>query len=149
MEIKPWVIAVGILFILLCILLVIIVLLQQRGKGGMAGVFGGGGGGTGAEQIFGSSGVAPFMTKITAVLGAVFMAFALVLILIVAPPRRLTGSDATGGGQQGPPIPGMLSAETAEAPPAETQVPGETTATEEPATDVRTLLFDTSGTGGQ
>ncbi|MBD3286016.1 preprotein translocase subunit SecG [candidate division WOR-3 bacterium] len=150
MLIKPWVIAVGILFILLCILLAIIVLLQQRGKGGMAGVFGGGGGGgAGAEQIFGSSGVAPFMTKITAILGAVFMAFALILILVVAPPRRLGGTGAAGGEHPGPPIPGQFAAQTEETPATEATEPAETTATEEAPSDVRSLLFDTTSTGGE
>lgn len=77
-------IVVLVLHLLISALLIVVVLIQQRTKGGMAGVFGGGGGGGlgGAEQIFGSSGVAPFITRITAILGAAFMVTTLALLLI-------------------------------------------------------------------
>ncbi len=78
-------IVILVLHLLISALLIVVVLIQQRTKGGMAGVFGGGGGGGGlggAEQIFGSSGVAPFMTRITAILGAAFMVTTIALLLL-------------------------------------------------------------------
>lgn len=77
-------IAVLALHFLVSTLLVIVVLIQQRTKGGMAGVFGGGGGMGGAEQIFGSSGVAPFITRITAILGTAFMVTTFALLMLPA-----------------------------------------------------------------
>ncbi len=94
-----------ILHIALSLLLAVIVLIQQRTKGGMAGVFGGGGG-SGAEQVFGSSGVAPFMTRITAIMGAVFMLTSLLLVLFSAPANRAATSPREAGQtQQTAPIP--------------------------------------------
>jgi len=150
MQTRAWVIVVSIVFILMCVVLAIIVLLQQRGKGGMAGVFGGGGGGgTGAEQIFGSSGVAPFMTKLTAILGAVFVAFSLVLVLLVAPPVSAGRDSGEGSGvSQGVLIPGQNVGSTAQTEMVETepeQGPGQAPAE---TSDVRQLLFDTTGSGG-
>ncbi|MBN2378709.1 preprotein translocase subunit SecG [candidate division WOR-3 bacterium] len=142
-----WVIALAILFFLLCVILAVIVLLQQRGKGGMAGVFGGGGG-AGAEQIFGSSGVAPFMTKITAILGAVFMAFSLVFVMLTAP----AGYSGGGKGQQtrqiGPPIPGQRIGSAQQTQEVE---PEQGEASEQPTSDVvRQLLMDQdTSNGGQ
>jgi preprotein translocase subunit SecG len=130
---SAWIIAVIVLYLILCALLIVVVLLQQRTKGGIAGVFGGGGGGGGAEQLFGSSGVAPFMTKITAVMGAVFLAFCIFLVFISPNRKRVN----TGGTNVAPetqqvqptaPIPGLeTEGETIEeTQPAEqpTQVEG-------------------------
>lgn len=75
-------IVILVVHVLLSVLLIIVVLVQQRTKGGIAGVFGGGGGLGGAEQIFGSPGVAPFLTRITSILGAAFLVTSLVLVLI-------------------------------------------------------------------
>jgi preprotein translocase subunit SecG len=125
-------IVIFILHILLSLLLVVIVLIQQRTKGGVAGVFGGGGG-TGAEQLFGSSGVAPFMTRITAILGAVFLLTSLLLVLFSAPGRsvRRTPTPAAQP-QQTAPIPQPVEpAETEQEAPQ--QVPGQV------------ILPDTSG----
>ncbi len=99
-------IAIFVLHILLSILLIVIVLIQQRTKGGMAGVFGGGGGGGGAEQIFGSSGIAPFMTRITAILGGVFLLTSLLLVLF----------SGTAGGVSKVPVPSAQPQQTAPIP---------------------------------
>ncbi len=64
--------------VLIAIFLIIIVLLQQRTQGGMASVFGGGGG---AENLLGSSGVAPFLTKLTAILGTIFIFTSFLLVI--------------------------------------------------------------------
>lgn len=125
---SPWIIAVIILYLILCALLIVVVLLQQRTKGGMAGVFGGGGGGGGAEQLFGSSGVAPFMTKITAILGGAFLVFCVFLVFI-APGRKKVSSGGTAVPQETQqvqptaPIPGLQN---------ETEVIEETQPTEQP-----------------
>lgn len=124
-------IVIFILHILLSLLLVVIVLIQQRTKGGMAGVFGGGGG-TGAEQVFGSSGVAPFMTRITAILGAVFLLTSLLLVLFSTPGRGAQRAPAPTTQQQTAPIPQPVEpTETEQEVPQE--VPGQV------------ILPDTSG----
>lgn len=82
-------IAILIIHILLSLLLIVVVLIQQRTKGGIASVFGGGGG-TGAEQLFGSSGVAPFLTRITTILGTAFIVTSIVLLLISIPRDMIT-----------------------------------------------------------
>ncbi|MCK4231699.1 preprotein translocase subunit SecG, partial [candidate division WOR-3 bacterium] len=98
-------IAIFVLHILLSLLLVVVVLVQQRTKGGMAGVFGGGGGG-GAEQIFGSSGVAPFMTRITTILGGVFLLTSLLLVLFSGTAGSVSKAPAASAQpQQTAPIP--------------------------------------------
>lgn len=86
-----------VLFVLLCLLLIVIVLIQQRTKGGIASVLGGGGGG--AEQIFGSSGVAPVLTRVTAIFGAVFMFLSLVLVLLTGGLRPSPRAPVTGQSQ--------------------------------------------------
>jgi len=112
-------VAILVLHILLSVLLIVIVLIQQRSKGGMAGVFGGGGG-TGAEQLFGSSGVAPFMTRITSILGAAFMLTSLLLLLFATPIRR---SVPTGGQEQGGKDTTSTEVEQPETPPEESPQP--------------------------
>jgi preprotein translocase subunit SecG len=124
-------IVIFILHILLSLLLVVIVLIQQRTKGGLAGVFGGGGG-TGAEQLFGSSGVAPFMTRITAILGAVFLLTSLLLVLFSAPGRSAQRAPTLTTQQQTAPIPQPVEPAEAEQE-APQEVPGQV------------ILPDTSG----
>lgn len=69
------------LHLLVAILLVLIVLIQQPQKGGLGTIFGGG------ESIFGGSGAAPFMAKITSALAVAFMLTSLGLVLLSA--RRI------------------------------------------------------------
>ncbi len=125
-------IAIFVLHILLSLLLVVVVLVQQRTKGGMAGVFGGGGGGGGAEQIFGSSGIAPFMTRITAILGGVFLLTSLLLVLFSGTAGSISKAPAASAQpQQTAPIP--QSAQPAQGQEAPQEVPG------------RIILPDTTG----
>lgn len=128
-------IAIFVLHILLSLLLVVVVLIQQRTKGGMAGVFGGGGGGGGgAEQIFGSSGVAPFMTRITAILGGVFLLTSLLLVLF----------SGTAGGVSKVPVPSAQPQQTAPIPqPAQPAQGQEQEAPQE--VPGRIILPDTTG----
>ncbi len=109
-------IAIFVLHILLSLLLVVVVLIQQRTKGGIAGVFGGGGGGgAGVEQIFGSSGVAPFMTRITAILGGVFLLTSLLLVLF----------SGTAGSISKAPVPSAQPQQTAPIPQSAQPVQGQ------------------------
>jgi preprotein translocase subunit SecG len=128
-------IAIFVLHILLSLLLVVIVLVQQRTKGGMAGVFGGGGGGGGgAEQIFGSSGVAPFMTRITAILGAVFLLTSLLLVLFSGTAAGVSKAPAASAQpQQTAPIPQPAQPAQEQEQEAPQEVPG------------RIILPDTTG----
>lgn len=64
-------------YVLIAILLIGIILIQQRTRGGLSSLLGGG---TSIETIFGSSGIAPFITKATAVLAALFTLLAILLI---------------------------------------------------------------------
>jgi preprotein translocase subunit SecG len=73
--------------IVICFALVVSVLLQAGKGGGLAGAFGGQGGG-GGQAIFGGRGAATFLSKATAVLGALFLLTALMLAII---PRGTQG----------------------------------------------------------
>jgi len=70
------------LHILVSVVLILIILFQQPSKGGMGTVFGGG------ESIFGGSGAAPFMTKLTTGVAIVFVVTSLALVLISIPRRQ-------------------------------------------------------------
>jgi len=127
-------IAIFVLHILLSLLLVVVVLVQQRTKGGMAGLFGGGGGGGGAEQIFGSSGVAPFMTRITTILGGVFLLTSLLLVLFSGTAGSVSQAPATSAQpQQTAPIPQSAQPAQGQEQEAPQEVPG------------RIILPDTTG----
>jgi preprotein translocase subunit SecG len=70
------------LHILVSVVLILIILFQQPAKGGMGTVFGGG------ESIFGGSGAAPFMTKLTTGVAIVFVVTSLALVLLSVPRRQ-------------------------------------------------------------
>ena len=74
------------LHLVICFGLVVSVLLQAGKGGGLAGAFGGQGGG--GQAIFGGRGAATFLSKATAVLGALFLLTALMLAMI---PRGAEG----------------------------------------------------------
>ena len=71
--------------LLISVVLVLVVLVQQPQKGGMASIMGGG------ESVFGGSGAAPFMAKVTTGLAIAFMVTSLGLVLVAA---RLTRSNS-------------------------------------------------------
>jgi len=75
--------------VLICFLLVGAVLLQSGQGGGLAGAFGGQGG---AQTIFGGRGAATFLSKATAVLGALFLLSALTLAVVPRPGEGPTKS---------------------------------------------------------
>ncbi|GEM_PF-3656332 len=79
--------AIIVIYAIICLFLIGIILIQQRTRGGLSSVLGGGGGA--AETIFGSSGIAPVVTKATAVLGGLFVIFSFVMIFITSPRRYI------------------------------------------------------------
>ena len=65
-----------VLHVVVCIFLMLVVLLQAGRGGGMGIAFGGGGG---SQSVFGSSGGANFLTKMTAVCAFIFFANSMTL----------------------------------------------------------------------
>lgn len=57
------------LHVLACIFLILVILMQTGRGSGLAGIFGSSGGG----PVFGGRGAAPFLIKVTAALGIIFM----------------------------------------------------------------------------
>jgi len=60
---------IKVIHILVCIFLIVLVLLQPGKGGGLGSVFGGGS----SDSVFGSSGAAPFLTKLTRLLALIFV----------------------------------------------------------------------------
>jgi len=83
------IIAMSVLFVLICFLLVVVVLLQSGKGGGISGAFGIGQAG---QTIFGASGAGNVLTKATAVLGGAFMLFSLLLALMA----KVSGPSSGG-----------------------------------------------------
>jgi preprotein translocase subunit SecG len=131
-------IAILIIHVLLSLLLIVVVLIQQRTKGGIASVFGGGGG-TGAEQLFGSSGVAPFLTRITTILGTAYIVTSLVLLLISIPQGTVT-RRASGGAE---PVQDTVATDTTSVQPE-----GDGTESPQGILQLQPLLPETTTTGG-
>ena len=72
------------IYLLTVILMVVVILLQEPKEGGLStGI-----GGTGVENILGVRGAPTFFTKLTAVLGAIFLTLSLVLSLLNSPSAR-------------------------------------------------------------
>jgi preprotein translocase subunit SecG len=94
--------------LLVSVVLVLVVLVQQPQKGGMASIMGGSG-----DSMFGGSGAAPFMAKVTTVLAVAFMLTSLGLVLVgarlsrPAPTPRPTPAQPTPA-QPAQPQPGPL-----------------------------------------
>ncbi len=79
-------------YVLACLLLIVVVLLQQGKGGDIAAAFGGGG----TQAAFGARAGASLLTRVTTVLGTLFMAGALLLAIIGqrGPGSVLGGVDA-------------------------------------------------------
>ena len=60
---------IKVIHIIVCIFLIVLVLLQPGKGGGLGSVFGGGS----SDSVFGSSGAAPFLTKLTRLLALIFV----------------------------------------------------------------------------
>lgn len=73
------IIALTVLFVLVCFLLVVVILLQTGKGGGISSAFGIGQAG---QTLFGASGAGNVLTKATAVLGGTFMVISLLLAMI-------------------------------------------------------------------
>jgi len=113
--------------LVLCAIGIIVLVLLQQGKGAdMGAAFGSGSSGS----VFGASGSANFLSRLTAVLAAVFFAATLTLSLLATKARE--GTDAGSVMQQGAPssVPVPSSVPTAPssvptAPPSGGNVPGQ------------------------
>lgn len=64
------------IFVVVSVLLVFVILIQSSKGGGLAGTFGGM---DAMGSVFGGRGSAPFLTKITSILAAVFLLISLIL----------------------------------------------------------------------
>jgi preprotein translocase subunit SecG len=103
------------LYVLVCGLLVVTILLQQGKGGDIAAAFGGGGG---SQAVFGARSGATLLTRVTAVLAALFVIGALALTI-----WGTRGPRSVVGGLEAPaPAPAPAAASPAPAVP-----PGNTT----------------------
>src|SRR3954463_13735553 len=71
---------ITILHVIVCLFLVLTILLQSGKGGGMGGAFGGGN----AQTVFGGSGAASFLRKLTATSAAIFMVTSMLLAFIAS-----------------------------------------------------------------
>jgi preprotein translocase subunit SecG len=78
-----------VLFVIVAVLLILLVLVQNEEGEGLGGVFGGGGGST-----FGSRS-GNILTRVSSVLGGLFLALAFVMALLTRSPQR-SGVEAAG-----------------------------------------------------
>ncbi len=60
---------IKVIHIVVCVFLIVLILLQPGKGGGLGSVFGGGS----SDSVFGSSGAAPFLTKLTRLLALIFV----------------------------------------------------------------------------
>ncbi len=107
-----------IIHILVCIVLIVVILLQSSKGGGLAGAFGGAGGQAGA--MFGGTGAATFLSKVTRWLAVVFFLTCLGLWYTSRSDDMLpeTASQRVGREQRGPTVPAESA--PAEEKPADT-----------------------------
>ncbi len=83
--------------LLVSVILVLAVLVQQPQKGGMASIMGGSG-----DSMFGGSGAAPFMAKVTTGLAIAFMVTSLSLVLVSVRLGRTAAAPRPTPAQQQP-----------------------------------------------
>ena len=96
------------LHVVACIALILIVLLQKGKGASMGAAFGGT-----SQTIFGSTGAAPFLSKLTAAAAIVFMFTSLVLALMFG-----KGASSVMKGMSGP-VQGTSQTESVPSAPAE------------------------------
>jgi preprotein translocase subunit SecG len=101
---------VVLIHVIACIALILIVLLQKGKGAGMGAAFGGS-----SQAIFGSTGAAPFLSKLTAAAAVVFMFTSLTLALIFG--RGVSSSVMKG--VEGTQVPAAKQTPSAPSAPAE------------------------------
>lgn len=94
--------------VIACISLILIVLLQKGKGASMGAAFGGS-----SQTIFGSTGAAPFLSKLTAAAAIVFMFTSLILALMIG-----RGASSVMRGVGGP-APETTQSQSLPVPPAE------------------------------
>jgi preprotein translocase subunit SecG len=99
-----------------CLALIVIVLLQHGKGAGIGAAFGGS-----SQTVFGSTGAAPFLAKLTAVAAILFMVTSLGLTFMG---RQKGASVMRGAGQTAPAAPALPYAPPAPAPPPASGPPG-------------------------
>ena len=99
---------VVLIHVLACIALILIVLLQKGKGASMGAAFGGT-----SQTIFGSTGAAPFLSKLTAAAAIVFMFTSLILALMFG-----KGASSVMKGVSGP-VPETSQSESVPSAPAE------------------------------
>ncbi len=110
--------------ILVCITIILVILLQAGKGAGMGAAFGGS-----SQTIFGSTGAASFLSKLTTVVAVVFMLTSLTLTLLSGPRGVESIMDLPGPATQSVPAP-EAPEQTARETSREVAVPAQTPARE-------------------
>ncbi len=88
-------------YLIVVILMIGVILLQRPRGGGLSGALGG----SSMETILGVRGAPTFFTKLTAVLGGIFLVLSLVLSILNAPKGYTETKSAIEKAQKGQPAP--------------------------------------------
>jgi len=115
---------ITIIHILVCITIILVILLQAGKGAGMGAAFGGS-----SQTIFGSTGAASFLSKLTTVVAVVFMLTSLTLTLLSGPRAVESIMDLPGPATQSVPAPEAVE-QTAQETSGEIAVPAQTPARE-------------------
>ena len=113
--------------VFVCLFLLIVVLMQQGKGGGLQAAFGG----SGSDAAFGARASATVLTRLTTVLGALFMVGSMTLAIIGQRGTSSLLSGVDGPGFPPPPITAPADAAPASVAPADAAEPDANT--EEPA----------------
>ncbi len=90
-----------ILHIIICVSLILSILLQSGKGADLGAAFGGGS----SQTIFGSTGAAPFLNKVTTGIAVAFMVTSLILAFLATRSHKASIMDAKGKAQQERAIP--------------------------------------------
>jgi len=107
-------ILITIIHVIVCVLLIVIILLQAGKGAGMGAAFGGGG----SQTLFGSTGGATFLTKITTAVAVIFMLTCLSLAYMSSnqTPKSIVADESAPAGQSATEVPAPATQPAAETP---------------------------------